>query len=422
MTSVIPLGEGQLVDVTITGTASLALATPAGVVTTLIINGMSYPVLISDTLTDIITAINVNTATTHIIANYVVYGPGYGVLTISNSYDYIGYDIQMAGSSVFGIPAGSYNNIVTLIGNALGIGYDVNASNNILSITRLDGNTLTIVDTIFGFQTTTTTNNNVLSSVLTKTAQTEDQTIVITSFNSRMASSEIGYRYFKNVNEQWQYHRISDSNSTMLSTILKPYDTEIIVKDATVLTQPAMAANLPGVVFIGAERIIFRNVDTTTPGQHRLYNILRGTSGTPWGDTYYPFDPIVVTLASSIITLNDHGFLTGHKMTFTSTGTLPSGLSLNVVYYAVVLTSDTFMVATSYTNAIFVPAVTLTLTPGSGTLSIIVDPSPVRDAGINQNIPVSMLEWEYTPNGLNLGTSSLSVFLNEAPGTNNYNG
>ena len=102
----------------------------------------------------------------------------------------------------------------------------------------------------------------------------------------------LGYRLFKNISNQWEYLRISDANSTTLTQTLTPYDTEIFVADATVLSQPDIQNRIPGVIFIGGidpitgepqdqERIIFWKVSGNT-----LQQILRGTSGTPWGQTY----------------------------------------------------------------------------------------------------------------------------------------
>jgi hypothetical protein len=91
----------------------------------------------------------------------------------------------------------------------------------------------------------------------------------------------LGFRLFQNILGQWQYMRISDANSTTLMQDLTPYDTEIVVADASKLTQPDIANRIPGVIFIGAERIIYWQVNG-----NKLSQLLRGTVGTPWGETY----------------------------------------------------------------------------------------------------------------------------------------
>jgi hypothetical protein len=73
------------------------------------------------------------------------------------------------------------------------------------------------------------------------------------------------------------YTRIADAHSTTLTQVLLPSDTEIHVADATVLMVPNPAANLPGIVFIGCERIAYYSIDRNTNVISRLR---RGTHGT----------------------------------------------------------------------------------------------------------------------------------------------
>ena len=133
-------------------------------------------------------------------------------------------------------------------------------------------------------------------------------------FVSPPANVFVAYNLFKNITDQWQFLRISDSSSTYLTQPLSPYDTEVVVNDATVLSQPDIANRIPGVIFVGSssngssptdikERIIFWQVDTTGGiGNHKLKQILRGTSGTPWGVSY-PIDITVRDAGKSQVTV-----------------------------------------------------------------------------------------------------------------------
>jgi hypothetical protein len=55
-------------------------------------------------------------------------------------------------------------------------------------------------------------------------------------------------------------------------------DSEISVADASILGDPSPANNIPGVIFIGAERITYYGRDIVN---NRLTQIRRGTAGTP---------------------------------------------------------------------------------------------------------------------------------------------
>lgn len=72
------------------------------------------------------------------------------------------------------------------------------------------------------------------------------------------------------------------------------------------------------------------------------------TDQTPAGETFATTD---VNTTSDVITKTAHGFVTGIKVQFTTTTTLPAGLSLSTDYFLTVLTADTFTVATSLVAA-----------------------------------------------------------------------
>ena len=65
------------------------------------------------------------------------------------------------------------------------------------------------------------------------------------------------------------------NNTTELTQMLAPSDTEIHVADASVLTSPIVEENIPGVVLVNAERIEFYQIDGNI-----LKQITRGTMGT----------------------------------------------------------------------------------------------------------------------------------------------
>lgn len=76
-----------------------------------------------------------------------------------------------------------------------------------------------------------------------------------------------------------------------------------------------------------------------------------------------------VSTLNSAIVISSHGYATGLKVQFTTTTTLPGGLSLLTDYYMIVTTSSTIRVATSLSNALSGTYVTLTTT-GTGTHTV----------------------------------------------------
>lgn len=111
-------------------------------------------------------------------------------------------------------------------------------------------------------------------------AHSDSDKIVVTYFTEVPNEDPIAFKLYKNIFGNWQHLRISDQNSTVLAQPLNSGDNLIVVEDATVLAQPDVSKQEPGVVFIEGERIIYWEVDTTNPGAHELRRCLRGTGGT----------------------------------------------------------------------------------------------------------------------------------------------
>lgn len=60
-----------------------------------------------------------------------------------------------------------------------------------------------------------------------------------------------------------------------------------------------------------------------------------------------------VTIASpAVVTKATHGLVTGDQIRFTTTGALPTGLSIGVSFYVIKIDANTFNVASSYENAL----------------------------------------------------------------------
>ena len=90
----------------------------------------------------------------------------------------------------------------------------------------------------------------------------------------------MGYKIFSDILGGTTFTRLSVNNTTYLTQPLSFTDTEIHVADTSVLTQPNVIENIPGVVFIDGERIEFREATTST-----LRQLSRATMGT--GPAWY---------------------------------------------------------------------------------------------------------------------------------------
>jgi microcystin-dependent protein len=108
----------------------------------------------------------------------------------------------------------------------------------------------------------------------------------------------------------------------------------------------------------------------------RLFNVIVPSRGT-----------VTVTIASpGVVTEVAHDFQTGESVYLTTTGALPTGLTANTLYFVIMVTADTFRLATTYANAIAGTAINTTGTQ-SGTHAIFACPYGLGDGSTTFNIP-----------------------------------
>ena len=102
-----------------------------------------------------------------------------------------------------------------------------------------------------------------------------DNITIISISNANLATTILGYRVFNDIFNRTHFKRLSKQNTTYLTRELNFTDTEIHVADASVLTPPLAAKNIPGVIIIDGERIEFFTITGNVLGQLR-----RSTLGT----------------------------------------------------------------------------------------------------------------------------------------------
>ncbi len=109
--------------------------------------------------------------------------------------------------------------------------------------------------------------------------QSPSDRVVITYFTSKPQTQSAAFRISKNVFGDYEFNRISDHYSTILTQPLLSSDNEIVVEDSSRLGSPNIDPQIPGTIFINGEKIKFWEIDDSTPGQHVLKRIIRGATG-----------------------------------------------------------------------------------------------------------------------------------------------
>jgi len=257
--------------------------------------------------------------------------------------------------------------------------------------------------------------------------------VIVTSITTN-DDPVLGYRIFTDMFNRTQFKRLSKANTTYLTQPLYVYDTEIHVRDSSVLSKPLVSKRIPGVVIIDGERIEYYRVSNNVLSQLR-----RGTLGTAPKNHSQIYTKVIdqgvgqtVPYAESIRRQTYINIGTTNTYVITTTNT--------TTYYdtqIVVLSSGTGAVIksdTPYDNLIEVytqvnyGTVTIStatgdfnpldLTPyatGSGTIEIDIPPQP-NDAGyvvqtwfIGQGDPGASVPYVFRNDGMTIQTDPVDT-------------
>ena len=158
---------------------------------------------------------------------------------------------------------------------ALGVIYRIdNNQNNAEKIfVSIDGKTL-----LAGHDYTIKDGEITIAETISITA---DTIIIVTWMSPITYTSSTTFRVFKDLNDNFYYNRVSLAETTLLEKPLLITDSEIHVVDGSVLSNPNPSKNVPGVIFIGGERITY-----WIKNGNILKQINRGTAGTPAAMSY----------------------------------------------------------------------------------------------------------------------------------------
>ena len=119
-----------------------------------------------------------------------------------------------------------------------------------------------------------TVSNNQMFLKISRTLSQNDELDVI-HFTAPSFIGKFAYRQFKDLMNRTHFKRIGDEKQYTLAESLQWNDKEIVLVDATGITEPSVASQLPGIVFIDSERIEYYKKDG-----NKLQQLRRGTFGT----------------------------------------------------------------------------------------------------------------------------------------------
>jgi hypothetical protein len=119
-----------------------------------------------------------------------------------------------------------------------------------------------------------------------KAVQLKDPLVVgdkieVMTFNATPSLKRYGFRIFKDMLDRFSYKRINQNNIFRLATPLRFFDKTITLVSAEGLFKPNRITNVPGILFIGSERIEYFDISGNV-----VSDIRRGTLGTGVAESY----------------------------------------------------------------------------------------------------------------------------------------
>jgi hypothetical protein len=105
--------------------------------------------------------------------------------------------------------------------------------------------------------------------------------VQVIHFASDKTNEKFGFRIFKDMLNRTHYKRLNKDKTFVLAEPLLVTDTQMHLVDASSITEPNIALNIPGILFIEGERIEYFKVENNVLSQLR-----RGTLGTGPKDVY----------------------------------------------------------------------------------------------------------------------------------------
>jgi hypothetical protein len=264
--------------------------------------------------------------------------------------------------------------------------------------------------------------------------QSNSDVVVILSMSETSYRGALGYRMFTDILGRTSIKRLSETNSTELSTPLLYTDLTINVLDATKLTQPDPGTNRPGIIYVAGERIEFLTVVGNVLGSLRRATLGTGAKeALPTGTTVIDQGTkqnLLVTSETSVyrttttntttyvfesLTLNSSAnawdqievFYGGRKLLkpTTSTNTIIS-YNTDVVAFD---SNETNSYGTQ-TNVVVLPEFTVTNTSTGPIITLNINVEPNREISVLQRTGQSMftLNWQEF-------TDPVGKFLQESP-------
>ncbi len=112
--------------------------------------------------------------------------------------------------------------------------------------------------------------------------------VIVSQFSENVIKHRISWKVWHDILGNVRYYRMCADHTTKLTADIEKDDKEIQVADASKLATPNLSSNVPGVVWIGGERIVYWQIDG-----NKLKNIRRGTMGTARAFRHYEDDQVI---------------------------------------------------------------------------------------------------------------------------------
>jgi hypothetical protein len=103
------------------------------------------------------------------------------------------------------------------------------------------------------------------------------QVLAVTEVTESVVPEAMAFRIFQDMRGVQATYRITEATTTQLAQALGALDNVVYVENARALTEPNLEIGAFGVIMVGGERIMYREIDFAA---NTVSSLLRGTAGT----------------------------------------------------------------------------------------------------------------------------------------------
>lgn len=144
------------------------------------------------------------------------------------------------------------------------------------------------------------------SEIILPTTMSSTDVVMVTMFTDKLVTASSPWRIFQDMRGVQAVYLMSEQTTTVLTQDCTSDADVIHVENALALPTPDVERNIWGIVMVGAERIMYREIDRVA---NTISSLLRGTAGTA-AMQHYTGEPVISSSVGDLAIAENQNYIT----------------------------------------------------------------------------------------------------------------